>query len=85
MKEHEIIIHDYREAIRSCYGDKIADKSYFAYRRGWYYFERARYLYDGSCGVISSISGPDAFRKKEIIARTKELLWRSIGEKESLK
>ena len=78
MKEHEQIIHDYREALRRLYGDEYADKSYLHYWGGWYRIDIARRFPDGSCGVISSIHGPQALRKKEIIARTKELLRRDI-------
>ena len=73
MKTPQQILEDYREALRLNYGDEIADKSTYGHHRGWFYFELARRFKDGSCGVISSIHGPEAFRKAMIIARTEEL------------
>ncbi len=79
MKEHEQIIHNYREDIRAWLGDEIADKSYIDYNKGWYYSEFAQKFPDGSCGVISSFRGAYAYRKKEIVARTQEFLKRARG------
>jgi len=73
------IIDDYQSAIRANYGDEIAEKSYFDYIRGWFYFSMAQRFPDGSCRVISDIHGHQAYRKKEIVLRTIEL-WRRYNE-----
>jgi len=67
----QTLIDNYREALRACYGDEIADKSRIDYSKGWFYVALARRFPDGSIGIIDPANGK---RAKRIIEMTQVLL-----------
>ena len=73
MAEAEIVLNNYRKAVRKLYGDAIADATNLYYHNGWYYVSVARKCPDGSY-FTSSIA--DGRRKRQIIEMTDNLLTR---------
>ena len=73
MAEADIILNNYREALRKLYGDAKADASNLYYKNGWYYVSVATKCPDGTYYTPSIADGR---RKRQIIQMTETLLAR---------
>ena len=72
----EALLDYYREAVRACYGDEIADVSTLIHNHGWYYIDMAHRTPDG--GVWSHLGiRPEARRAVHVREMAEKLLRRA--------